>query len=107
LDRKFLFCSDATCFGGNKIALVKYCTFLYRDSQAEKKGATATEYGLVFGVFELVVFLISPIYGQHVSTILFGDCNYNYAAYKLTPMSDFIAFEITVLISIHKAATNP
>lgn len=35
--------------------------------QAENKGATATEYGLVFGVFELVVFIISPIYGQHVS----------------------------------------
>jgi Gpi18-like mannosyltransferase len=35
--------------------------------QAERKGATATEYGLVFGIFELVVFFISPIYGQHVS----------------------------------------
>lgn len=37
-------------------------------TQAEKKGATAAEYGLVFGVFELVVFIISPIYGQNVST---------------------------------------
>lgn len=37
--------------------------------QAEKKGATATEYGLVFGVFELVVFLISPIYGQYLNRI--------------------------------------
>jgi hypothetical protein len=36
--------------------------------QAERKGASATEYGLVFGVFELVVFIISPFYGQHVST---------------------------------------
>lgn len=35
--------------------------------QAEKKGATATEYGCVFGVFELVVFLVSPWYGRHVS----------------------------------------
>ena len=26
--------------------------------EAEMKGATATEYGLVFGVFELVVFLV-------------------------------------------------
>lgn len=39
-------------------------------AQAEKKGATAAEYGLVFGVFELVVFIISPIYGQNVSTKL-------------------------------------
>ena len=36
-------------------------------SQAEKKGASPSEYGLVFGIFELVVFIISPIYGQHVS----------------------------------------
>ena len=34
--------------------------------QAEKKGASATEYGLVFGIFELVVFIISPIYGHNV-----------------------------------------
>lgn len=39
------------------------------DFQAEKKGATATEYGLVFGVFELVVFIISPIYGQYINRI--------------------------------------
>lgn len=39
--------------------------------QAEKKGATATEYGCVFGVFELVVFLVSPWYGKHVSKNFF------------------------------------
>ncbi|XP_058803073.1 MFS-type transporter SLC18B1-like [Phymastichus coffea] len=37
--------------------------------EAEKKGATATEYGLVFGIFELVVFIISPIYGQRINRI--------------------------------------
>ncbi|KAG4080250.1 hypothetical protein HA402_010742 [Bradysia odoriphaga] len=37
--------------------------------EAEKKGATATEYGLVFGVFELVVFVISPVYGQYLNRI--------------------------------------
>ncbi|XP_011498704.1 PREDICTED: MFS-type transporter SLC18B1-like [Ceratosolen solmsi marchali] len=37
--------------------------------EAEKKGASATEYGLVFGIFELVVFIISPIYGQHINRI--------------------------------------
>lgn len=37
--------------------------------EAEKKGATATEYGLVFGVFELVVFILSPIYGQYLNRI--------------------------------------
>lgn len=37
--------------------------------EAEKKGASPTEYGFVFGVFELVVFLISPFYGQHLNRI--------------------------------------
>ncbi|KAG5883594.1 hypothetical protein JTB14_004788 [Gonioctena quinquepunctata] len=35
--------------------------------QAHSKGCTATEYGLVFGIFEFVVFLISPIYGQNLN----------------------------------------
>jgi Flp pilus assembly pilin Flp len=34
--------------------------------QAERKGATATEYGLVFGVFQLVMFAVSPVYGKYV-----------------------------------------
>ncbi|KAE8739867.1 hypothetical protein FOCC_FOCC014624 [Frankliniella occidentalis] len=37
--------------------------------EAEAHGATPSEYGLVFGVFELVVFIISPIYGQHLNRI--------------------------------------
>ncbi|XP_048513944.1 MFS-type transporter SLC18B1-like [Athalia rosae] len=37
--------------------------------EAEKKGASATEYGLVFGIFEFVVFVISPVYGQHLNKI--------------------------------------
>ncbi|OXA37035.1 MFS-type transporter SLC18B1 [Folsomia candida] len=37
--------------------------------EAEKKGATATEFGLVFGIFELVVFIISPIYGSKINAI--------------------------------------
>lgn len=37
--------------------------------EAEKKGATASEYGLVFGIFELVVFIISPVYGQYLHRI--------------------------------------
>lgn len=37
--------------------------------EAEEKGCTATEYGLVFGIFELVVFIISPIYGRHIHKV--------------------------------------
>ena len=36
---------------------------------AENRGATATQYGFVFGVFELVVFIVSPIYGNFISKI--------------------------------------
>jgi len=34
--------------------------------EAEAKGATATEYGLVFGVFELTVFVTSPLLGKNL-----------------------------------------
>ena len=33
-------------------------------AEAERKGASATQYGLVFGIFELVVFLVSPVMGR-------------------------------------------
>ena len=33
-------------------------------AEAEKKGASATQYGLVFGIFELTVFLVSPVMGR-------------------------------------------
>jgi MFS family permease len=35
--------------------------------EAEKKGATATEYGLVFGIFELTVFIASPFIGTKLN----------------------------------------
>ncbi|KAK7065899.1 hypothetical protein SK128_024985, partial [Halocaridina rubra] len=38
-------------------------------AEAEKKGATATQYGLVFGIFELTVFIVSPIYGKFLNTL--------------------------------------
>ncbi|XP_043211164.1 MFS-type transporter SLC18B1-like [Amphibalanus amphitrite] len=37
--------------------------------EAEKKGATATQYGFVFGVFELTVFIVSPIYGKYLNKL--------------------------------------
>lgn len=35
--------------------------------EGENKGATSTEIGLIFGVFQLVIFLTAPIYGKFVS----------------------------------------
>jgi len=37
--------------------------------EAEKKGASGTEYGLVFGIFELTVFLVSPFFGKYLPLI--------------------------------------
>ena len=74
-------------------------------AEAESKGATATQYGLVFGIFQLAVFVISPIYGQYISQIgpkfmfnagiyttgstciLFGFLNYINEAEKFITMS--------------------
>ncbi|KAG7163416.1 MFS-type transporter SLC18B1-like [Homarus americanus] len=36
---------------------------------AESKGATPTQYGFVFGIFELTVFIVSPIYGNYLNKI--------------------------------------
>ncbi|OXA37015.1 MFS-type transporter SLC18B1 isoform X2 [Folsomia candida] len=38
-------------------------------AEAEKKGATASEYGLVFGVYELTIFLASPFLGKYMNRI--------------------------------------
>lgn len=35
--------------------------------EAEKKGCVPSEYGLVFGIFELTVFLVSPIIGANLN----------------------------------------
>ncbi|XP_075235922.1 MFS-type transporter SLC18B1-like isoform X2 [Lycorma delicatula] len=37
--------------------------------EAESKNATATEYGLVFGSFEFVAFLSSPLLGKHIDSV--------------------------------------
>ncbi|KAJ8673673.1 hypothetical protein QAD02_004935 [Eretmocerus hayati] len=37
--------------------------------EAREKGVSASEYSLVFGIFQLVNFIISPIYGKNISRI--------------------------------------
>ncbi|KAF6039419.1 SLC18B1 [Bugula neritina] len=38
-------------------------------SEAAKKGASSAEVGLVFGVFQLIIFITSPIYGNFIQQI--------------------------------------
>jgi len=84
--------------------------------EAEAKGCTPSEYGLVFGIFELVVFLVSPIIGANlnrlgikatlctgigmvgVSTVLFGLLD------KLENGKVFLAFSF--ILRIIAAAGN-
>ena len=35
--------------------------------EAAKKGATSTEIGFIFGIFQLVIFITAPLYGKYVS----------------------------------------
>ena len=37
--------------------------------EAEKKGATPSDYGLVFGLNELVIFIASPIMGKNMQKL--------------------------------------
>lgn len=78
--------------------------------EAELKGATATQYSFVFGIFELVVFIVCPIYGQFldrigvnflnnagiftvsVSCILFGFLN------RMNGTTMFLAFSFIIRI---------
>ena len=39
-------------------------------SQAVKKGLSTTMVGIIIGIFELVIVLLSPIYGKYVRTAL-------------------------------------
>ncbi|KFM70368.1 MFS-type transporter, partial [Stegodyphus mimosarum] len=38
-------------------------------AEAESKGATPTEYGFIFGIFQLTIFIVAPIMGKIVSYI--------------------------------------
>jgi len=58
------------------LAITHFCNGLcvslqapFYPNEAEKKGASATEYGLVFGIFELTVFIVSPIIGKYLPKI--------------------------------------
>ncbi|CAG7719019.1 unnamed protein product [Allacma fusca] len=38
-------------------------------AEAEAKGATASQYGMVFGIFELVAFVSSPVFGKYLHVL--------------------------------------
>jgi MFS family permease len=42
---------------------------LFFPKEAESKGATASDYGFVFGLYELVVFISSPILGKNMKRL--------------------------------------
>ena len=55
-------------------AIVDFCSAIcvslwatFYPHEAEKKGASHTEYGLIFGIFQLTVFIVSPIMGKYLN----------------------------------------
>lgn len=56
-------------------SIIVFCTMgtsiqaPFYPSEAEKKGATATEHGLVFGIYELTCCFASPLFGKIVNKI--------------------------------------
>ncbi len=38
-------------------------------NEAEKKGVTPSQYGFVFGIFELTVFIVSPFVGRNLGKL--------------------------------------
>ncbi|KDR14079.1 MFS-type transporter SLC18B1-like [Zootermopsis nevadensis] len=79
-------------------------------AEAERKGVSASEYGLVFGIFELVSFLSSPILGKYLSYIgpkfmlnsgifIASTCSILFGLLDLVPKHvDFIALSFTIRI---------
>uniref|UniRef100_T1J6T1 Major facilitator superfamily (MFS) profile domain-containing protein n=1 Tax=Strigamia maritima TaxID=126957 RepID=T1J6T1_STRMM len=56
--------------------IVNFCTAAcvslqapFYPAEAERKGVTSSQYGFVFGVFEFVVFAVSPLYGKYIGHI--------------------------------------
>ena len=39
--------------------------------QAKKKGASATVAGVILGIYEVVIIVLSPVYGNYVSPFMF------------------------------------
>ncbi|XP_035704863.1 MFS-type transporter SLC18B1 isoform X2 [Folsomia candida] len=54
------------CFAYLFAACVNSLQAPFYPAEAERKGASATEYGLVFGIFQLIVFIASPIFGKYM-----------------------------------------
>jgi len=59
------------------IAFADFCSAVcvslqapFYPAEAERKGASASEYGLVFGIFELTVFVTSPVFGRYVTKLV-------------------------------------
>ena len=55
-------------------------------SEAEKKGATPSQYGFVFGIANLAAFIFAPIFGQCCQNIFSKNCQ------KLPKIGNLINF---------------
>ena len=55
----------------NLFSTITYnCIVPFFPGEAQKKGLSTTEVGLIFGIFEFVTLIVSPLYGKYVSFYL-------------------------------------
>ena len=55
----------------NLFSTITYnCIVPFFPGEAQKKGLSTTEVGIIFGIFEFCTLIVSPLYGKYVSSIL-------------------------------------
>ena len=55
----------------NLFSTITYnCIVPFFPGEAQKRGLSTTEVGIIFGIFELCTLIVSPLYGKYVSSRL-------------------------------------
>lgn len=65
--RRQLFMLMCTAYGNFWVAACVSLQAPFFPNEAEQKGASPTIYGLIFGVYELMIITMSPLFGKMVS----------------------------------------
>ena len=65
--RRQLFVLACVCYGNFWVAACVSLQAPFFPHEAEQKGASSTIYGLIFGVYELMIITMSPLFGKMVA----------------------------------------
>ncbi|CAG2183415.1 unnamed protein product, partial [Oppiella nova] len=67
--RKQLFILILLAYGNFWVAACVSLQAPFFPKEAESKGATPTQYGLVFGIYELMIAITSPLFGKMIASV--------------------------------------